>query len=39
VCLEVAGAKALGTTSRSVDAVQVELFFERGRKRLKRLDG
>ena len=39
VRLEVAGPVALGTTSRSVDAVQPKLLFEDARKRLKRADG
>jgi hypothetical protein len=36
---EAANSVALRTTSRSVDAVQAELFFEDARKRLIRVDG
>ena len=39
VRLEVAGPVALGTTSRSVDAVEPKLLFEDARKRLKRRNG
>jgi hypothetical protein len=37
--LEVARPVALGTTSRSVDAVEPKLLFEDTRKRLKRRNG
>ena len=39
VRLEVAGTVALGTTSRSVDAVELKLLFEDARQRLKRRNG